>query len=43
LRQLRPTLGVIITESNASLLQSMPDQTWLLERGAISLDISLVT
>ena len=41
LRQLRPTLSVIITESNASLLQSMPDQTWLLERGVLSLDTSL--
>lgn len=36
LRQLRPDLCVIITESNASLLSDMPDQTWLLERGALT-------
>ena len=41
LRQLRPTLSVIVTESNASLLHGLPDQTWLLERGALSLDASL--
>ena len=38
LRRLRPELSVVITESNASLLVGMPDQTWLLERGALSLD-----
>ena len=36
LRRLRPELSVVITESNASLLTGMPDQTWLLERGALS-------
>ena len=41
LRQLRPDLIVIITESNARLLQGMSAQTWLLERGSLSLDASL--
>ncbi|NDC61948.1 MAG: ATP-binding cassette domain-containing protein [Betaproteobacteria bacterium] len=36
LRQLRPDLCVIITESNASLLANMPDQTWFFERGALT-------
>ena len=36
LRQLRPELSVVITESNASLLTGMPDQTWSLERGSLS-------
>lgn len=36
LRELRPDLCVIITESNASLLTNIPDQTWLLERGSLS-------
>jgi branched-chain amino acid transport system ATP-binding protein len=36
LRQLRPDLCVVITESNASLLSGMPDQTWLLERGSLT-------
>ena len=36
LRQLRPDLCVIITESNASLLSNIPDQTWLLERGSLT-------
>ena len=35
LRRLRPDLSVVITESNASLLVGMPDQTWLLERSAL--------
>jgi ABC-type branched-subunit amino acid transport system ATPase component len=43
LRQLRPALSVIITESNASLLRGMPAQTWLLERGSLSLDASLTS
>jgi branched-chain amino acid transport system ATP-binding protein len=43
LRQLRPALSVIITESNASLLRDMPAQTWLLERGSLSLDDSLTS
>lgn len=43
LRQLRPALSVIITESNASLLRDMPAQTWLLERGSLSLDASLTS
>ena len=36
LRQLRPDLCVVITESNSSLLSDMPDQTWWLERGALT-------
>ena len=36
LRQLRPELCVVITESNASLLAHMPDQTWSLERGSLT-------
>jgi branched-chain amino acid transport system ATP-binding protein len=36
LRQLRPELCVVITESNASLLANMPDQTWTLERGSLT-------
>jgi len=43
LHQLRPALSVIITESNASLLRDMPAQTWLLERGSLSLDASLTS
>lgn len=35
LRQLRPDLCVIVTESNASLLGDIPDQTLTLERGAL--------
>jgi len=36
LRQWQPELCVVITESNASLLSNMPDQTWTLERGSLS-------
>jgi len=35
LRQQYPDLCVVITESNASLLAHVPDQTWVLERGAL--------
>ena len=35
LRQVRPDLCVIITESNASLLKNIPDQTITLERGEL--------
>ncbi len=35
LRQVRPELCVIVTESNASLLAGIPDQTLTLERGAL--------
>lgn len=35
LRQARPELCVIVTESNASLLAGIPDQTLTLERGAL--------
>jgi len=35
LRQVRPDLCVIITESNASLLKDIPDQTITLERGEL--------
>ncbi len=38
LRRLRPELSVVITESNAGLLTGMPDQTWSLERGSLSLE-----
>ena len=36
LRTLQPALCVVITESNASLLGDIPDQTLTLERGALS-------
>ena len=36
LRQWQPALCVVITESNAGLLSDIPDQTWLLERGALT-------
>jgi ABC-type branched-subunit amino acid transport system ATPase component len=36
LRRVRPDLCVVVTESNASLLRGIPDQTWTLERGALS-------
>src|SRR3954452_4986853 len=35
LRQVRPDLCVIITESNASLLKNIPDQVIMLERGEL--------
>jgi branched-chain amino acid transport system ATP-binding protein len=35
LRKLRPDLCVMVTESNASLLRNIPDQTLTLERGAL--------
>jgi ABC-type branched-subunit amino acid transport system ATPase component len=35
LRQARPDLCIVITESNASLLRDIPDQTLTLERGAL--------
>jgi len=35
LRTVRPDLCVMITESNASLLKDIPDQTLTLERGAL--------
>jgi branched-chain amino acid transport system ATP-binding protein len=36
LRQWQPALCVVITESNAGLLSDIPDQTWFLERGALT-------
>ena len=36
LRRIRPDMGIVITESNASLLMNIPDQTWVLERGSLS-------
>jgi branched-chain amino acid transport system ATP-binding protein len=36
LRQWRADLCVVITESNARLLSNIPDQTWVLERGALT-------
>jgi urea transport system ATP-binding protein len=36
LRNIRPDLCVIVTESNASLLKGIPDQVWTMERGALS-------
>jgi branched-chain amino acid transport system ATP-binding protein len=38
LRRWRSDLCVVITESNASLLSNIPDQTWVLERGALTPD-----
>ncbi len=35
LRHARPALCVVITESNRSLLRGLPDQTLVLERGAL--------
>ncbi len=35
LRQARPTLCVVLTESNGSLLGDLPDQILMLERGAL--------
>jgi len=35
LRQVRPELCVVVTESNAALLAGIPDQTLVLERGAL--------
>ncbi|PWF22533.1 ABC transporter ATP-binding protein [Corticimicrobacter populi] len=35
LRQICPELCIVITESNASLLQDIPDQTLVLARGAL--------
>jgi branched-chain amino acid transport system ATP-binding protein len=36
LRNVRPDLCVIVTESNASLLKDIPDQVWTMERGELS-------
>jgi len=36
LRKVRPDLCIVVTESNASLLRDIPDQTWTMERGALS-------
>ena len=36
LRRIRPDMCIVITESNASLLMNIPDQTWVLERGSLS-------
>jgi len=41
LRQVRPDLCVVITESNASLLKDIPDQTITLERGELCTDALL--
>jgi branched-chain amino acid transport system ATP-binding protein len=41
LRRVRPDLCVIITESNASLLKNIPDQTITLERGELSRGVPL--
>ncbi len=38
LRTVRPDLCVVITESNASLLGDLPDQTLTLDRGALTSD-----
>lgn len=37
LRIARPDLCVVVTESNASLLMDIPDQTLILERGALEI------
>ncbi len=41
LRQLQPDLCVVVTESNASLLRDIPDQTLTLERGALRSSIEM--
>lgn len=38
LKQARPELCVVITESNRSLLKDIPDKTMVLERGELQLD-----
>ena len=38
LRQARPQLCVVITESNRSLLKDIPDKTMVLERGELQID-----
>ena len=38
LHQVRPELGVVITESNRSLLRDIPSQTLVLERGELQQD-----
>lgn len=40
LRDIRPELCVIITESNIKLLGDMPDHIWTIERGSIALQHS---
>jgi urea transport system ATP-binding protein len=42
LRNVRPDLCVIVTESNASLLKDIPDQVWTMERGALSAAVQTV-
>ena len=39
LRNVRPDLCVIVTESNASLLKDIPDQVWTMERGELSASV----
>lgn len=36
LKNIRPKLCIVITESNAKLLGSIPDQVWTIERGSMS-------
>jgi branched-chain amino acid transport system ATP-binding protein len=42
LRNVRPDLCVIVTESNASLLKDIPDQVWTMERGELSASANTV-
>jgi urea transport system ATP-binding protein len=42
LRNVRPDLCVIVTESNASLLKDIPDQLWTMERGELSASTRVV-
>ena len=35
LKNIRPKLCIVITESNAKLLGSIPDQIWTIERGSM--------
>jgi len=42
LRNVRPDLCVIVTESNASLLKDIPDQVWTMERGELSVSAHTV-
>lgn len=37
LKEVQPTLCVIITESNVKLLDNIPDQIWTIERGSLTL------
>jgi ABC-type branched-subunit amino acid transport system ATPase component len=42
LRNVRPDLCVVVTESNAGLLKDIPDQVWTMERGELSASAHIV-